>query len=244
MTDVTVETVDGVSVITLDAPQRRNALTPPMCDAMIAAISTAERDPAVSAVLFAAAGQSFCAGADRAVLRQAMPDPVEDAAYENLGRIYELFAAIVAARLPTVAAVQGAVVGAGMNLALACDLRIVADDAVFTGFGKAGLHPGGGHIELLQGVDRQLAAWMTLFNQPVGAREAVRAGLAWMSVPSDRLFSTALDIARGATHDSRLTRRITTSFRTISESGSRHDRAVHIERGSQVWSLRRLVPDA
>jgi enoyl-CoA hydratase len=244
MTDVTVETVEGVAVITLDAPQRRNALTPQMCDTMIAAISAAERDPAISAVLFAAAGQAFCAGADLAVLRHAMPDPVEDTAYENLGRIYELFAAIVAARLPTIAAIQGAVVGAGMNLALACDLRIVADDATFAGFGKAGVHPGGGHIELLQGIDRQLAAWMTLFNQPVSAQDAVRAGLAWRSVPPDRLFSTALDVARGATGDGRLTRRVTTSFRAISDSGSRHDRAVHIERGSQVWSLRRLAPGA
>ena len=113
MTDVSVEAMDGVSVITLDAPQRRNALTPQMCDTMIAAIGAAERDPAVSAVLFAAAGQSFCAGADLAVLRHAMPDPVEGTAYDNLGRMYELFAAIVAARLPTIAAVQGAVVGAG-----------------------------------------------------------------------------------------------------------------------------------
>ena len=131
-----------------------------------------------------------------------------------------------------------------MNLALACDLRIVADDALFAGFGKAGVHPGGGHIELLQGIDQQLAAWMTLFNQPVNTQDAVRCGLAWMSVPPDRLLSAAMHVARGATRDARLTRRVTTSFRSISDRDSRHDRAVHIERGSQVWSLRRLAPDA
>jgi enoyl-CoA hydratase len=241
-TDVSAETRDGVCVITLNAPQRRNALTPAMCDAITTAMQAAERDPAVSALVFAAAGEAFCAGADLAVLRDAMPDPVADAAYENVGRIYDLFRAVVTAKLPTIAAVQGAAVGAGLNLVLACDVRIVADDVRLSGFGRAGLHPGGGHMELLRGVDRQLAAWMTLFNQPVGAQDAVRTGLAWMSVPPDKLLPVALDVARGATRDAQLTRRITTTFRAITDAGAHHDRAVHIERGNQVWSLRRKAP--
>ena len=242
--DVTVETLDGVRVITLTAPERRNALTPAMCDAMTAAVESAAGDPAVSALVFAAAGRAFCSGADLAVLRDVMPDPVASPAYENVGRIYDLFRAVVAAKLPTIAAVQGAAVGAGVNLVLACDVRIVADDVQLSGFGRAGLHPGGGHMELLQGIDRQLAAWMTLFNQPIGAEDAVRAGLAWMSVPPDKLLSTALDVARGATRDAQLTRRITATFRAITDAASHHDRAVYIERGNQVWSFRRKAPSA
>lgn len=76
MTDVTVETVDGVSIITLNAPERRNALTVEMCDA----IGATGRNPAVSALLVATAGRAFCSGADLAVLRHAMPDPVGDTA--------------------------------------------------------------------------------------------------------------------------------------------------------------------
>jgi enoyl-CoA hydratase len=190
-------------------------------------------------VLLRAEGPSFCSGADLAVVRAAMADPLAPEAYDGLGSIYDLFRRIVASPVPTVAAMQGPAVGAGVNLALACDVRILSEAATFVGFGRAGVHPGGGHLELLRGVDRQVAAWLALCNQPLSAAEAMRVGLAMAVTGLDELDGEALRIARAAAVDPELARQITASFRAIDGTVARHDAAVRIERAPQVWSLRR-----
>ena len=242
MSEARYEVEGNVAVITVAAPDRRNALTPGLAQDLAALFDRARADSAIGAVLLRAEGASFCAGADLGVVRAAMADPLAEEAFDGLGQIYELFRRIVACPVPTIAAVQGPCVGAGVNLPLACDVRIVSDQAEFIGFGRAGVHPGGGHLELLRAVDRQAAAWMALCNQTIDAAEAVRLGLAMARTTPEDLLDEALRVATAAAADPGLARQITASFRTIDGTTTRHAAAVQIERAPQVWSLRRLKP--
>ena len=232
--------VDGnVAVVTLAAAERSNALTPELAHALMDVYTRAADDPAVGALLLRAEGSAFCAGADLGVIRAAMPDPLETTAFVGIGAIYEMFRRLVAVPIPTIAAVQGPCVGAGVNLPLACDVRIVSEEAKFVGFARAGVHPGGGHLELLRAVDRQAAAWLALCGQTIDAAESVRLGLAMRMTSPDTLFEEAMAVARTAAADPELARMVTASFRTIDGARARHDNAVHVERAPQVWSLRR-----
>src|SRR5687767_16034181 len=101
-------------------------------------------NPEVGAVVVRGEGGYFCAGAHRETLAAAGLDPVKEPNFSILGVVYRSFARVGQLSVPVVAAVRGGAVGAGVNLALACDLRIVADDArILPGFMRIGLHPGG-----------------------------------------------------------------------------------------------------
>jgi hypothetical protein len=140
---------DRVALITVNDPNRRNAVTDEMSAPLRAAVEGAEADRDVHAVVITGAGKAFCAGADLSALGVA--------AEEGLLRIYDGFMAIANCVLPTIAAVNGAAVGAGMNLALAADVRIAGPHAMFDPcFQKLGIHPGGGATWMLQrGSDRR-----------------------------------------------------------------------------------------
>ncbi|WP_254920608.1 enoyl-CoA hydratase/isomerase family protein [Blastococcus mobilis] len=145
----------GVAVVTLNAPDRRNALTPAMVDELIATFDEVDAKPQVGALVVRAEGKSFCAGGDIATLTSAGKDPAAPEAYEGMGKIYDSFYRLGQVKVPTVAAVRGSAVGAGMNMLLATDLRIVAKDArLFAGFLKRGMHPGGGHFVIPVAPDR------------------------------------------------------------------------------------------
>jgi len=233
------ETDEGVAIISVDAPDRRNALTPELAHALSERFDRAGADPTVGAILLRAEGTTFCAGADLGVVRAAMADPLAPEAFDGLGSIYDLFRRIVACPVPTVAAMQGPAVGAGVNLVLACDVRIMSEAAEFIGFARAGVHPGGGHLELLRRVDGQVAAWLALCNQSIDAAEAVRVGLAMTVTAPDALDQEARRVAKAAATDPGLARQLTASFRSIDGTTARHAAAVQIERAPQVWSLRR-----
>ena len=98
-----------------------------------------------------------------------------------MGTIYDSFYRLGQVRVPTVAAVRGSAVGAGMNMLLAADLRIVAQDArLLCGFLKRGMHPGGGHFVILSRlIGREAAAAMALFGEEINGDKAVELGLAW-----------------------------------------------------------------
>nr|WP_257911056.1 enoyl-CoA hydratase-related protein [Janibacter limosus] len=116
-----------------------------MSHELIDAARTAEGDDSVGAVIVTG-GQHFCAGAVRGVLADVGSDPVEDGAYRDLETVYRAFTTIGTIGLPTIAAVRGAAVGAGLNPAMATDLRIVSTTArLLPGFAQIGIHPGGGH---------------------------------------------------------------------------------------------------
>lgn len=173
MTDpVLVHIEDRVALLTVNDPDRRNAVTAEISTALRAAVDAAEADPDVHAVIVTGAGKAFCAGADLSALGAATE--------EGLLAIYDGFLAVANCALPTIAAVNGAAVGAGLNLALAADVRIAGPAALFDPrFQKLGIHPGGGATWMLQrAVGPQVARASLLFGMRFDADTAVRHGLA------------------------------------------------------------------
>lgn len=241
MTDVAYTVADGVATITLNAPDRRNALSLEMSRELIDAARAAESDPRVGA-LVVTGGRHFCAGAVRAVLADTGLDPVEDEAYRNLETVYAAFTTIGDVGVPTIAAVRGAAVGAGLNLALATDLRIVSRTArLLPGFAQIGIHPGGGHFTLLNRVaGREATAAMGLFGEEVSGERAVELGLAWAAHDDEHVEREAHALAARVATDPELARRLVRSFRReTAPGGVAWDVAVELERSPQMWSLRR-----
>src|SRR5919109_3719785 len=135
MAEVELEVADGIAVITLNAPERRNAFVPPMVHDMLAICDEVDADSSVGAVVIKASGESFCAGAHRGVLAAAGRDPAEPERFNELGLTYRAFVRVGDMQAPTIAAVRGHAVGAGVNLMLATDLRIIAETArIIAGF--------------------------------------------------------------------------------------------------------------
>ncbi|NIK61430.1 enoyl-CoA hydratase-related protein [Kribbella shirazensis] len=241
MTDVSYEVVDNVARMTLRAPERRNALTPQMAAEIVAAIDRADADESVGAILITG-GASFCAGADRGLLADTEADPAGDRSYRTISGIYNSFLRLGTTKSPTVAAVRGAAVGAGLNLAMATDLRIVSRDArLLSGFARIGLHPGGGHFGLLaRSAGREAAAAIGLFGCQISGSRACELGMAWQAVDDADVEQVALDLARQAAADPALSREMVASFRRQCElPGASWDAGVQIERSPQMWSFRR-----
>src|SRR5215217_8160552 len=183
---------DGVGTLTLNNPDERNTLTAPMVTEIVAAVEAFEADESVGAVVVTGTPPAFCAGANLGNLR--------DADGASLGNVYEGFLRIARSPLPTVAAVNGAAVGAGMNLALGCDVRIAARRARFdTRFLQIGLHPGGGHTWMLRRiVGPQVAMAAVVFGEVLGGADAERVGLVYRCVDDDALLGTAHEFAARA----------------------------------------------
>src|SRR5713226_200632 len=158
MSEVLVNIDQRVATVTLNAPDRRNSLTLDMVGEIVAAFDQVENED-VGAIVVTGSPPAFCAGATLAHLGStAQSDSVDGGGGDGGGRaglkaIYEGFLRVARSPLPTLAAVNGAAVGAGMNLALACDIRLAGRSARFdTRFLQLGLHPGGGHTWMLQRV--------------------------------------------------------------------------------------------
>lgn len=240
--ELTLESSDGIAVITMRAPDRRNALTVAMAEAMAAACDEVDADESVGAVIVAGEGGYFCAGGDRGVLGRAGEDPAEPETYRGMGAIYNAFARVGRLEPPTVAAVRGGAVGAGLNLALATDLRVVAEDAkLLSGFLPIGIHPGGGHSLLLaRAGGRETANALQLFGQRISGTQAVELGLAWTAVPAEKVHDAAMELAAVPAADPELARRTARSMRTVAGPPALPwPAALDLERASQMWSMRR-----
>ena len=228
---IRVDRHDRVAVLTLDDPKRRNALSGPMVDELVAAVDELEADDGIGALVVTGAPPAFCAGADLGDLATAGEDELE--------AIYEGFLRIARSSLPTVAAVNGAAVGAGMNLALACDVRIAAETARFDArFLDLGIHPGGGHTWMLRNaVGPQVAAAVVLFGEVLDGHAAERTGLAWSCVPPGELLPVAVSFAAGSA--GKVKPLVAAAKETLREMAGvdRHDDAVARELGTQVWSI-------
>src|SRR5688572_16307853 len=174
---VLVEQRDRVAVLTLNDPDRRNSLTGPMVDEIVETFDRLEADDGVGAVVITGAGKGFCAGADLGNLG----GQATESGSGGFRSIYEGFMRVGRSTLPTLAAVNGAAVGAGMNLALACDVRVAGRSGRFDcRFLDLGLHPGGGHTWMLRdAVGKSNAAAMVLFGQILDGETAERYGLVW-----------------------------------------------------------------
>ncbi|MCW2831197.1 MAG: enoyl-CoA hydratase/isomerase family protein [Aeromicrobium sp.] len=240
--EIRLDVTDGVAVITLDAPQRRNALTPAMARELVAACDRVDDDETIGAVVVAGAGDYFCAGGERPMLAAAGERPADPDMFDAMGDIYQSFKRVGEIKAPTIAAIVGGAVGAGMNLALATDLRVVADDArLMSGFLAIRLHPGGGHGALLaRSGAREAGNAMALFGESVTGRQAVDLGLAWASVPADAVVSRALELAAVPAGDPELSRLTAASMRLEAVvDDSAWNRGLQLERATQMWSMRR-----
>ena len=232
MSELRTEIKDRVAVVTLDAPTRRNALTLELVDEIEAGFDAIESDPEVGAVVVTGAPPAFCAGADLSHLGRANQR-------QGLSRIYEGFLRIGRCPLPTIAAVNGAAVGAGVNLALVCDVILAGESARFdTRFLNLGLHPGGGHTWMLQRrVGSQAAAALVLFARNLDGQQAEQVGLAWSCVPDGELLPLALEMATAAASAPRdLVERIKQTLRDVTGLPD-HAAAVERELDPQVWSI-------
>lgn len=227
---VLTDIADGVATLTLNNPEARNTLTAPMVAEILTAMDAIEADPTVGAVVVTGAGPAFCAGADLGNLKEATR--------ESLTNIYEGFLRIARSPLPTVAAVNGAAVGAGMNLALGCDVRIVAERAKFdTRFLQIGLHPGGGHTWMLRRiVGPQAALAAVVFGQVWDGAEAVRVGLAYECVPDDQLATRAHEFARGAVSAPRELAEVVKQTIADMAGVATHPEAIDREIEPQLWT--------
>ena len=230
MAFVLTDIADGVGTLTLDNPAERNTLTKEMVVEIIAAMDAFEADTGVGAVVVTGTPPAFCAGANLGNLAEATG--------ESLGSIYEGFLRIARSPLPTLAAVNGAAVGAGMNLALGCDVRIIADEArLDTRFLQLGIHPGGGHTWMLRRIAGPEAAMATVvFGQVVDGREAERIGLAYRSVPYESLAEVAHEFAAKAASAPRdLAIATKATIRAMADIDN-HPAAVERELEPQLWS--------
>ena len=168
-----------VRQIVLNAPERRNALDRPMLDELAAAIADVARDQEASVLVVSGAGQAFCAGADVSSL---FGDPGRPVAVirDELKSVYASFLGLHELTIPAIASVHGVAVGAGVNIALACDVVIMGPSGRFVvSFADIGLHPGGGCSWFLSrrlGAGRAMA--VILGGQTIEAEQAVALGLA------------------------------------------------------------------
>jgi enoyl-CoA hydratase len=238
--------IDGnVATITIDAEKTRNALSPESSRELVELCDRIDADTDIGAAVVCGANGTFCSGAERGVLARAGQDPAADENVRDIGAVYGAFVRVGNLGVPTVAAVRGAAVGAGVNLLLATDLRIIAEDArIITGFARIGLHPGGGHFTLLGRIAGwEAAAALGVFAEEIDGTRAAELGIAWSAVPDSQVEPTAYELAARAAKDPVLARRIVWSFRReMGPPAIPWESAVELERASQMWSLRRRNP--
>ena len=229
---VLLDIADGVATLTLNNPEERNTMTAPMVAEIVAAMDRIESDSAVGALVVTGTAPAFCAGANLGNLAEADG--------ESLGVIYEGFLRIARSPLPTIAAVNGAAVGAGMNLALGCDVRIAAKRAKFdTRFLQLGIHPGGGHTWMLRRiVGPQVTAAAVLFGEVLDGAEAQRVGLAYCCVEDADLLAVAHEMAaRAASAPRELVIETKKTLAAMADVQT-HPDAVARELTPQLWSTR------
>jgi enoyl-CoA hydratase len=232
MSLVLLSITEGVATLTLNNPDERNTLTAPMVAEILAAMDTIEGDPSVGAIVVTGTAPAFCAGANLGNLATASGS--------SLGTIYEGFLRIARSPLPTIAAVNGAAVGAGMNLALGCDVRIAARRAKFdTRFLQIGIHPGGGHTWMLRRITGPQTAFATvMFGEVLDGAEAERVGLVWKCVDDDQLLIEAQKMAaRAASVPRPLLESVKKTIQEMADVVT-HPEAVERELVPQLWSTK------
>ena len=230
MSHVLFEIRDNAALLTLNNPDKRNMLTREVCRQIVQYVTEAEEHPEVKALIVTGTGRAFCAGGQ---LSDLIPDQ------EILEAIYSGFLSIANCKLPTIAAVNGAAVGAGFNMAVGCDVRIVTEAARFEPrFFGLGLHPGGGNTWMLrQLVNWNTAAGMLLFSQSLSGREAVEKGLAWKCVSDEDLVAEAFEFTANIRDlPKELLLRTKQTLRTAGGTNS-HKEMLEIETAAQVWSI-------
>ncbi|HEY3831720.1 MAG TPA: enoyl-CoA hydratase-related protein [Acidimicrobiia bacterium] len=230
---------DHVALLTLDDEKRRNALSAELVGEIVAAFDALEADDEVHAVVITGSGTVFCAGGDTSALARYASGDSSSEERGDIAQVYEGFLRVHRSTLPTIAAVNGPAVGAGLNLALACDVRMASASARFDArFLRIGLHPGGGHLWLLErAVGPQTALAMTLFGAVLSSDEAATRGLAWSVHPDAELVDAAVALAgRAGKVPKSLAARAKDTLR-LAPWQPDFDAAVRSELVHQTWSF-------
>jgi enoyl-CoA hydratase/carnithine racemase len=190
---------DGVALVTLDLPARRNMMSAAMTSSWGRAMAALRADPGVRAVVVTGEGSAFCSGGDLSWLG-AEPGATVDDLRTRMLPFYRTWLAVRDLEVPTIAAVNGPAIGAGLALALACDLRYAADDAKLGApFTALGLHPGMATTFLLpEAAGLAVARELLLTGRMMTGAEAAACGLVTRAVPRGDVLSTALAAATAA----------------------------------------------
>ena len=206
--DLQADLENGVLTLTMNRPEARNALSRPMIEALSQQLAAAELDPAVKCIVLTGAGKGFCAGGDVKGMAASGDGTVGKLSIDGAIHRQRVNQRATAGKLykmpkPTIAALPGAAAGAGFSLALACDLRIMASNAILTtAFARVGFSGDyGGSFFLTQLVGTAKARELYYLSERVSADEALRLGLAnWICAPEELAAKTreiALRLASG-----------------------------------------------
>lgn len=218
---------DGVAVLTLNRPDRLNAMSGAMLDAMLEALPRLAEDSAVGAIVITGAGRGFCAGGDVKAMaegREMSGTSLEDRA-QGLRAKMEVSRWLHELPKPTIAMVRGAAAGAGMSLALACDMRVAGESARFvTAFARVGYSGDfGGSWFLTQLVGTGKARELYYTADPVDAAQALSLGLVNRVVPDARLEEETMALAKRLANGPRIALRYMKRNMNAAESGSLKD---------------------
>jgi enoyl-CoA hydratase/carnithine racemase len=213
MADLEYSHEDGVATILLNRPERRNAFTGEMIDSWAGALRDAAADPAVRVVVLRGAGAAFCSGVDLDTIGDQGADPLK---WKNFlhDRVQQVPRAVAALDKPLIASIGGPAVGAGMDMALMCDMRLAAESATFCeSYIRVGMVPGAGgcwFLPRLVGMAKAMELFLTA--EFVDAQEALRIGLVNRVVGDDELlertYAVAGRIAAGPPITTRLLKRM------------------------------------
>ena len=243
---VDLQIADGLAIVTIEHAEARNSLTIAMVDCFHEVLDQLGQRRDVGAVIVRGAGEHFCSGLDRSVFGLQQADPAGSEAYRRAKRVYGTFQRLGSLPMPTFAAVRGAAVGAGLNLAMAVDLRVVAHDArLIAGFPNLGLHPGGGFFALATRLlGREAAVALGVVGEELTGRRAADLGFAWSSMPAEDVDRECLRMAARCAADPELARATIASFRNVAgPPGVSWDAAVDLEHAPQMWTFRRLAEE-
>jgi 2-(1,2-epoxy-1,2-dihydrophenyl)acetyl-CoA isomerase len=188
----------AVAVVTLNRPQRRNALTVELKEALVEALNLVAGDAEVRAVVLTGSGKSFCVGQDLGEHAETLrADPATS--FDTVERHYNpIVRALAEMPKPVVAAINGGAVGAGLGFALACDLRVAAEGAPFaTAFAAIGLTADSGlSASLVHSLGAARATELMLLGESFSAEQAKEWGLVRAVVPAGEVLGAALELAR------------------------------------------------
>ncbi|MGG1679506.1 enoyl-CoA hydratase/isomerase family protein [Neobacillus sp. NRS-1170] len=199
MEHIIVETVDGVRTLTLNRPERLNAVNNTLSNEIIQAISEASADDEVRVIVITGRGPGFCAGLDLTDYAKRNPDAQSrHQKLDELGWVGHQALGIVHCDKPVIAAINGIAAGAGLALALACDIRFISADArVTAGYIRRGLSPDAGMSYFLPRlVGQARAAELILTGRDIYPEEAERIGLVNRIFPDDEFQEQVMDFAR------------------------------------------------
>ena len=199
MTETLLETIeDGVATLTMNRPASLNAMTGDMMEAMLAAMTRLAGDPAARVIVLTGAGRGFCAGGDVKAMNRNIGELSIEAHAQPLRQRMEIARMLHEIAKPTIAMVRGPAAGAGMSLALVCDLRIASETARFTtAFARVGLSGDfGGSYFLTRLVGTAKARELYLLSDTVPADQALALGMVNRVVADDALLSETMAIAK------------------------------------------------